>query len=219
MTADRFAAAIQTIKEALDMGYALAAVVVVEAEHERLRLDLQSAEVWARTMEHERDFEQQVVTVDLTERLASAEGLLRQATDALKVYEEAVVKALRIAPNHWQQYRDPFELAPDIRAARAFARAAVLASVEQKDKTMSVCWLIERGQPEGHSPPLWWVKTARPGFGAVDLGRWVADPFEATRFATKAEAEGWLPLLARNRLISARAVEHGFTCVEQKDKP
>ena len=44
---------------------------------------------------------------------------------ALAAYEAAVQRALRVAPTHWQRYRDPFELTDETRKARRLGRAAL----------------------------------------------------------------------------------------------
>lgn len=44
---------------------------------------------------------------------------------ALAAYEQSVQFALRIAPTHWQRYRDPFEIDQAIKDARALGRVAM----------------------------------------------------------------------------------------------
>ena len=60
------------LEDALEFADALVARVT-EAERER-----KAAEEWARVMEHERDYEQQVVSRDLSERLAVARNALER---------------------------------------------------------------------------------------------------------------------------------------------
>lgn len=50
---------------------------------------------------------------------ASPDMLMR----ALRAYETAVRQALRRAPNHWHEYRDPFELGTEITDARRLTRS------------------------------------------------------------------------------------------------
>jgi hypothetical protein len=50
--------------------------VALRAELQRLQGSEKAANEWAKVMEHERDFEQQVVTVDLQNRLDDAEARL-----------------------------------------------------------------------------------------------------------------------------------------------
>lgn len=52
------------------------------------------------------------------------DSLPREVVAALAAYEQAVENALRHAPNHWHEYRDPFELSPAISNARRLGRAA-----------------------------------------------------------------------------------------------
>jgi hypothetical protein len=65
-------------------------------------------------------------------------------------------------------------------------------------------WLIERGQPEGHIPPLYWDGTSHMGHGA-----WVSDANEAAQFLSKEEADA---AFAESFWGSTpgRAVEHAW---------
>jgi hypothetical protein len=47
-------------------------------------------------------------------------------------------------------------------------------------RTGEVCWMMERGQSEGHSPTVWWTGTAH---------NFSADPLEGARFTTKGACE------------------------------
>ena len=49
---------------------------------------VKAAEQWAERMEHERDYEQQVVTVDLRQRLEEAEWELHKANEVRRVLTE-----------------------------------------------------------------------------------------------------------------------------------
>lgn len=53
------------------------------SEQAGLEARLYAAEEWARTMEHERDYEQQVVSEDLRRRLAESEAVRRQLAEAV----------------------------------------------------------------------------------------------------------------------------------------
>jgi hypothetical protein len=51
----------------------------------------------------------------------------------------------------------------------------------------STAWLVERGQPERHVPPVW--RIAGPKADYRDGEQWTEDAFEATRYATREEAQ------------------------------
>ncbi len=62
-----------------------------------------------------------------------------------------------------------------------------------------LAWLIERGLPEGFTPPVYYgTYTATT--------KWTTDAFLAVRFESKADAE----LFIEHQDLPARAVEHGF---------
>lgn len=61
-------------------------------------------------------------------QLPSAHESSEKLVAALAAYERAVQHALKIAPTHWQRYRDPFELGEEIRAARRLGRKALSGS-------------------------------------------------------------------------------------------
>jgi len=68
-------------------------------------------------------------------------------------------------------------------------------------------WLIERGQAENHAPTVWWIAGPRPD--SRKGGYWTTDASEATKFASKAEAEAVVyRLFTRLSKQSARATEH-----------
>jgi len=79
---------------------------------------------------------------------------------------------------------------------------------------MMVAWLIERGQPEGFDPPVWWslIRTLPESY------TWTTDATKATRFATKEYCEAEIyrrshPLAkpgGRYRPFG-RATEHAFS--------
>ncbi len=75
-----------------------------------------------------------------------------------------------------------------------------------------LAWLIERGQPEGQVPTVWWADRKRWGLTYMD--DWTDDAFKAFRFASREAAEEvitakFTPPASRGG-PSARAVEHGF---------
>ena len=88
------------------------------------------------------------------------------------------------------------------RDGLAAARATAPAGLRE-----GTAWLIERGQPEGQSPTVWWgVTDSRTGaYGWVDSA-WAAD-----QFATREEAQAVIDRFdLPNHPFHARAVEHGF---------
>lgn len=70
---------------------------------------------------------------------------------------------------------------------------------------MMLQWLIERGQPEGQVPTVWFSHTYRDR-------PWVTDAWQASMFRTSEEADAYISdhLTHPTRGASARAVEHGF---------
>lgn len=80
--------------------------------------------------------------------------------------------------------------------------AALPESTDEGDRAPATTWLVERGQPEGQVPTVWWMDD-----GWTDLAS------EARRY-TRAAAEAviarkFTPPPSRGR-PSARAVEHMF---------
>lgn len=73
-------------------------------------------------------------------------------------------------------------------------------------------WLIERGQPEGHVPPVWRLPDV-DGDTSARSGDWTTNAWDAQRFASRAEAEAFIEAhspIPGNRDRIGRAVEHGF---------
>lgn len=67
-------------------------------------------------------------------------------------------------------------------------------------------WLVERGQPEGQTPTIWWVG---PDFvtGAPYCGQWTEDASKARKFADRGCALSEIQLKC---VHNARAAEHVF---------
>ena len=51
-------------------------------------------------------------------------SLPREVVEALAAYEAASQSALKRSPNHWHEFRDPFELGDPIKQARQLGREA-----------------------------------------------------------------------------------------------
>ena len=66
--------------------------------------------------------------MDALDVLTAKADLADRYREALAAYESAVQKALAAVPAHWQRYRDPFELRPDISAARRIGKDALAAA-------------------------------------------------------------------------------------------
>ena len=81
------------------------------------------------------------------------------------------------------------------------------------------CWLIERGQPEGQEPTIWWVGP-EPRDDEKYLGTWSEDAYKAKRFATRAEGEQYA-VGSRGPGHSYRVTDHIFIdrFVEVDDPP
>jgi hypothetical protein len=72
-------------------------------------------------------------------------------------------------------------------------------------------WLIERGQSVHHVPTVWRIAGPHDEVGLRDGEQWTQDAWEATRYATQAEADAVIERLLTNpKGPTARAVEHGF---------
>jgi hypothetical protein len=134
------------------------------------------------------------------DRVPDAEALL----DAVRAYGDA-----RADVAYGRTTRKAIDLAWD--------RLLVAARVPPMDQRGSngpeeTAWLIERGQPEGQVPTVWWADRKRDGL--MDVDKWTQDAFKAERFETREEAEEVIarkfsPPASRGG-SSARAVEHGF---------
>jgi hypothetical protein len=66
-------------------------------------------------------------------------------------------------------------------------------------------WLIERGQPEGQAPTLWW--RGKEQSGVPYMGLWTETAHEAVKFTSKETAEAFM---ASNYIRLCRATEHVF---------
>lgn len=134
-------------------------------------------------------------------KMLAAEAQVVRLTEALEaavaraVRAEAVVEAARDDPNQ-----------------RVIAALVALDAVASSWKgATEFSWLIERGQPEGQSPPVW-LDVYSTDSRTASYGDWVTDANEATKFPDRAEAEKFIRdcLTHPIRGASARAVEHGF---------
>ena len=71
-----------------------------------------------------------------------------------------------------------------------------------------VCWLIERGQQEGQSPPAWWA-----GDGSGTCLAWSFDANKAIKYPTKAAAEAALDSISGIKGVHSpmgHVTEHAF---------
>jgi hypothetical protein len=92
------------------------------------------------------------------------------------------------------------------RTLDAYRSGALIESGEPASEPESwSAWLIERGQPEGHVPPLYYAGNLM----ADPEARWTDNPWEALQIPDRAEAER---IMAGNRITVGRPVAHGFTC-------
>lgn len=66
-------------------------------------------------------------------------------------------------------------------------------------------WLIERGQPEGQEPTIWW--RGKEQSGVPYMGLWTETAHDAMAFSSKATAEAFI---ASNYIRLRRATEHVF---------
>lgn len=94
--------------------------------------------------------------------------------------------------------------------AREQVREAARADAERV-KEAAVVWFIERGQPEGQVPTMWWSSN----------GRWTTDANEAIPFDSKADADAVIEnrsgVLLRQRF--GRATEHTFVRAALRASP
>lgn len=92
----------------------------------------------------------------------------------------------------------------DRERAAALYDAGLRATSRDSEDTV-FAWLVERGQSEGFTPPVYY------GSYAAGPQVWTSDAFKAVRYASGAEADEWIAKHVTPRGIGARAVEHGFT--------
>jgi hypothetical protein len=71
--------------------------------------------------------------------------------------------------------------------------------------TAPYVWLIERGQPEQQSPPIWW--RGKEQSGVPYMGLWTETAHEAMSFPTKNAADSFI---ASHYMRLCRATEHIF---------
>jgi hypothetical protein len=81
---------------------------LADAETEKIERGtrLKAAEEWAKVMEHERDYEQQVVSVDLQSRLDDAEALSRVQAEQIAALQEALRDEIAMADQSVETLRD-----------------------------------------------------------------------------------------------------------------
>jgi len=125
----------------------------------------------------------------------TAQILRAEAAEARVAELEKDNKWLRILLGRWaEDYPD---------SVTDYDRAALAPSTTGGKSA----WLIERGQAENHAPTVWWIAGPRPD--SREGGYWTTDASEATKFASKAEAEAVVyRLFTRLSKQSARATEH-----------
>jgi hypothetical protein len=72
-------------------------------------------------------------------------------------------------------------------------------------------WLIERGQPEGETRPVWLEHSGRH---PATRGQWTTNAWDAAMFPSRETAEAYIAAEA----LDARAVEHGFMAKTPEDE-
>jgi hypothetical protein len=184
----------------------VARLEAAERQRDAARIQAKTNEEWARTMEHERDWERDVVHCELLNRADTAEAALADARVALQGLSDA-------ATTVWHRASIGTGIV-DVPALDALLEAiattrAALAAAGETAAPMQFAWLVERGQSEKHSPTVWWIggpdTTNRSGES------WTQDAFKATRFARRDDAQEIVDRLFTHRgEPTARAVEHGF---------
>lgn len=111
-------------------------------------------------------------------------------------------------PNHCDRHNDTKQCCEAMGAIIRY-RDAIRESFAEPGNQDEICWLIERGQQEGQSPPCWWAGQTHAETGWA----WTFNADKAIKYPTKAAAEEALEAISGIKGVHSpmgHVTEHAF---------